>query len=114
MVSETLFNFVKAEVCKKHELKSNEFIRFEKENPESIGEMDISDVIDVFTMANLNLVSVPPKLISMLKDAHRKSILSNDAFHLLTMQYLSIKDIVTNDSDFEKIAGIKVWKPEIL
>ncbi len=114
VVSETLFNFVKAEVCKKHELKSNEFIRFVKENPESIGEVDISDVIDVFTMANLNLVNVPPKLIPMLKDAHRKSLLSNDAFHLLTMEYLSIRDIVTNDGDFEKIAGIKVWKPEIL
>ena len=114
VVSETLFNFVKAEVCKNNELKSNEFIRFVKENPESIGEVDISDVIDVFTMANLNLVNVPPKLIPMLKDAHRKSLLSNDAFHLLTMEYLSIKDIVTNDGDFEKIAGIKVWKPEIL
>ena len=65
-------------------------------------------------MANLNLVNVPTKLIPMLKDAHRKSLLSNDAFHLLTMEYLSIKDIVTNDGDFEKIAGIKVWKPEIL
>jgi predicted nucleic acid-binding protein len=66
VVSETLFNFVKAEVCKNNELKSNEFIRFVKENPESIGEVDISDVIDVFTMANLNLVNVPPKLIPML------------------------------------------------
>lgn len=113
VVSETLFNFVKAEVCKNQELESNEFIRFVKENPESIGEVDISDVIDVFTMSNLNLVNVPPDFIPMLKDTHRKSLLSNDAFHLLTMQYLSIKDIVTNDSDFEKIAGIKVWKPEI-
>lgn len=114
VVSETLFNFVKAEVCKNNELKSNEFIRFVKENPDSIGEVDISDVIDVFTMANLNLVNVPSKLIPILKDAHRKSLLSNDAFHLLTMEYLSIKDIVTNDGDFEKIDGIKVWKPEIL
>ena len=114
VVSETLFNFVKAEVCKNNELKSNEFIRFVKENPESVGEVDISDVIDVFTIANLNLVNVPTKLIPMLKDAHRKSLLSNDAFHLLTMEYLSIKDIVTNDADFEKIVGIKVWKPEIL
>ncbi len=114
VVSETLFNFVKAEVCKNNELKSNEFIRFVKENPGSIGEVDISDVIDVFAIANLNLINVPPKLIPMLKDAHRKSLLSNDAFHLLTMQYLNIKDIVTNDGDFEKIAGIKVWKPEIL
>ena len=114
VVSETLFNLIKAEVCKHNELRSNEFIRFVKENPESIGEVDISDVIDVFSMANLNLVNVPPKLIPMLKDAHRKLLLSNDAFHLLTMEYLSIKDIVTNDGDFEKIAGIKVWKPEIL
>ncbi|HEY9245705.1 MAG TPA: PIN domain-containing protein [Candidatus Methanoperedens sp.] len=114
VVSETLFNFVKAEVCKNHGLKSNEFVHYVKENPDSIGEVDISDVIDVFTIANLNLVNVPAKLILMLKDAHRKSLLSNDAFHLLTMEYLNIKDIVTNDSDFEKIAGIKVWKPETL
>lgn len=114
VVSETLFNFVKAEVCKNHGLKPNEFIRYVKENPKSIGEVDISDVIDIFTMPNLNLVDVPPKLIPSLKDAHRKSLLSNDAFHLLTMEYLNIKDIVTNDADFEKIAGIKVWKPEML
>jgi predicted nucleic acid-binding protein len=114
VVSETMFNFVKAEVCKNNGLKSNEFIRFAKENPESIGVVDISDVIDVFAIANLNLVNVPPKLIPMLKDAHKKSLLSNDAFHLLTMQYLSIKDIVTNDSDFDDITGIKVWKPETL
>ncbi|MCX9011670.1 MAG: PIN domain-containing protein [Candidatus Methanoperedens sp.] len=111
VISETLFNFVKAEVCKNHGLKPNEFIRFVKENPESIGEMDISDVIDIFTIPNLNLVNVPPKLIPALKDAHRKSLLSNDAFHLLTIEYLNIKDIITNDSDFEKIADINVWKP---
>ncbi|MCZ7394297.1 MAG: PIN domain-containing protein [Candidatus Methanoperedens sp.] len=114
VISETLFNFVKAEVCKNHGLKPNEFIRYVKENPESIGDVDISDVIDVFTMVNLNLVDVPPKLIPILKDVHRKSLLSNDAFHLLTMEYLNIKDIVTNDGDFERIAGIKVWKPETL
>jgi len=114
VVSETLFNFVKAEVCKNHGLKPSEFIRYVKENPKSIGEVDISDVIDIFTMPNLNLVDVPPKLIPSLKDAHGKSLLSNDAFHLLTMEYLNIKDIVTNDADFEKIAGIKVWKPEML
>ena len=38
VISETLFNFVKAEICINHELKSNEFIRFVKENPESIGD----------------------------------------------------------------------------
>ncbi len=114
VVSETLFNFVKAEVCRNYGLKTNEFIRFVKENPDSIGEVDISDVIDVFTTANLNLVNIPSKTIPLLRDAHRESLLSNDAFHLLTMEYLNIENIATNDGDFEKIAGIKVWKPETL
>jgi predicted nucleic acid-binding protein len=109
VVSEMLFNFVKAEVCKNNELKSNEFIRFVKENPEAIGEVDISDVIDVFTMVNLNLVNVLPKLIPMLKDAHRKSLLSNDAFYLLTMEYLSISDNVTNDGDFENTSTVESY-----
>ncbi|VVB55426.1 tRNA(fMet)-specific endonuclease VapC [uncultured archaeon] len=114
VIAETLFNFVKAEVCKNNQLKPSEFIRFVKEKPESIGEVAISDVIDVFTVSNLNLVNVPPKIIPLLKAAHRKSLLSNDAFHLLTMEYLNVKDIVTNDSDFDAIADIKIWKPGTL
>jgi predicted nucleic acid-binding protein len=65
-------------------------------------------------MPNLNLVNIPLKTIIGLKNAHRKALLSNDAFHLLTMEYLNIVDIVTNDRDFEQIAGIKVWKPMML
>lgn len=114
VISETLFNFVKAEVCRNYGKKSNEFIRFVKENPESIGEVEISDVIQLFSMPNLNLVNIPLKTIIGLKNAHRKALLSNDAFHLLTMEYLNIVDIVTNDRDFEQIAGIKVWKPMML
>lgn len=30
------------------------------------------------------------------------------------MGYLNIKDIITNDGDFKRIAGINVWKPETL
>jgi len=112
VITETMFNFVKAEICNNHGLKTREFIRFVKENPHSIGKVDISDVIEVFSMANLNLVNVPPIFIPLLNEAHKKSLLSNDAFHLLTMEYLNIKDIVTNDGDFENIAGINVWKPE--
>ena len=44
VISETMFNFVKAEVCKNHGLKPNEFIRFAKENPDATGEVNISDI----------------------------------------------------------------------
>ena len=40
-----------------------------------------------------------------------KGIMSNDATHVATMKTHGISDIATNDPDFERVEGIKVWKP---
>mgnify|MGYP003394902495 CR=1 FL=1 len=111
VISEVLFNYVKAEICRENNIKPKGYIPIVKKKPESIGDIDISEVEDIFTITNLNLVNAPINDLSSLREAHRKSLLSNDAFHLLTMNYLNIENIVTNDSDFERIEGITVWKP---
>ncbi len=36
---------------------------------------------------------------------------SNDALHLAIMKKENITDIATYDSDFEKVKGIRRWKP---
>ena len=94
-----------------HKIKPRDFIPFVKRKPESIGDVDISEVEDIFTITNLNLVNAPMNNISSLRDVHKKSLLSNDAFHLLTMKYLNIKNIATSDTDFEQIKEITIWKP---
>lgn len=38
-------------------------------------------------------------------------LLSNDALHLAVMQLEGISDLVTNDKDFDRVVGIRVWKP---
>jgi predicted nucleic acid-binding protein len=38
-------------------------------------------------------------------------LLSNDALHLAVMQIEAITDLVTNDRDFDRVVGIRVWKP---
>ncbi|MDI6655622.1 MAG: PIN domain-containing protein [Candidatus Hydrothermarchaeota archaeon] len=112
VIAETLFNFVKWGVVKAYKINARDFISFIKKEPEVIGKVDISEVDEIFSITNLNLVNVPSKNIrSMLKDVHARSLLSNDAFHLLTMTYLGIENIATNDTDFERVEGIKVWKP---
>jgi predicted nucleic acid-binding protein len=111
VISEVLFNYVKAEICREHNVKPKGYITFVKRKPESIGDVDVSEVEDIFSLTNLNLIDAPLNDMSLLGDAHRKSLLSNDAFHLLTMNYLNIENIATNDSDFERIEGITVWKP---
>lgn len=44
-------------------------------------------------------------------DAKKYFLLSNDATHVATMKVHGIRDIATNDQDFERAEGIKVWKP---
>lgn len=111
VISEVLFSYVKAQICREYDIKPKAFIQFVKRKPESIGDVDISEVEDIFTITNLNLIDAPMNDMSLLREAHKKSLLSNDAFHLLTMEYLNIENIATNDSDFERIEGITVWKP---
>ncbi|MDO8727299.1 MAG: PIN domain-containing protein [Candidatus Methanoperedens sp.] len=111
VISEVLFNYVKAQICRDYHIKPQGFIQFVKRKPESIGDVDISEVEDIFSINNLNLIETPLNDFSLLRKAHKKLLLSNDAFHLLTMEYLNIDNIATNDGDFERIEGITVWKP---
>lgn len=38
-------------------------------------------------------------------------LLTMDAFHAAVMKRLNMKHIATNDADFERVPGLKVWKP---
>lgn len=37
-------------------------------------------------------------------------LLSNNALHLAVMRIEGITDLVTNDGDFDRVVGIRVWK----
>jgi predicted nucleic acid-binding protein len=39
-------------------------------------------------------------------------LMSNDALHLAVMQGAGIRNLVTNDPDFDRVEGIRVWKPQ--
>jgi predicted nucleic acid-binding protein len=39
------------------------------------------------------------------------ALLTNDTFHVATMKMQGITHIATNDPDFERVGGLKVWKP---
>lgn len=110
--TETLFNFVKAEVITSKNIKARDFIRVAKSHPNLIARVDISPVLELFELQNLFLLNLPPEAISNIKEMHlRYGLLSNDAYHLLTMKCHDIADIATNDPDFERVEWITLWKP---
>jgi len=38
-------------------------------------------------------------------------LIISDAVHIAIMKNRSIVDLASNDSDFERVAGINLWKP---
>ncbi len=49
----------------------------------------------------------------LASQVHRQgeALLTGDSLHLETMRRLGVSDIVTQDSDFAKVAGVTVWCP---
>jgi predicted nucleic acid-binding protein len=41
----------------------------------------------------------------------KEELLTNDSLTIAVMQNLKLEDLVTNDDNFDKVSGIKVWKP---
>lgn len=62
-------------------------------------------------LSNLDIVAYSREIAFLaLTLAKTYFLLSNDATHLSTMKTHGISDIATNDPDFERAEGVKVWK----
>jgi predicted nucleic acid-binding protein len=69
-------------------------------------------VEDVEKNYRLQVVGVDAETFAIARALMREHrLLSNDALHLAVMQIEGITDLVTNDRDFNRVVGIKVWRP---
>jgi predicted nucleic acid-binding protein len=109
-VSETLFNLIKATILRDYHLKPKEIVPFLKANPQAVSKVDLEPAMELF-----NLFSLSPISESEVRACYRAikdfSLLTNDAFHVATMKQREIKNIATNDPDFERVKWLTVWKP---
>lgn len=62
--------------------------------------------------AGLQILDVKLDLITdAIKLGAKYGLFITDSIHLSTMKRYGIRNIATNDSDFERIEFVKVWKP---
>lgn len=69
-------------------------------------------VIALIKALNLHVDFVTLEILEKAADCsiqHR--LLTNDASTVAVMEKLSLTDLVTNDDNFDSIAGLTVWKP---
>ena len=111
-MAETIFLYFKTHLIARHKLKPKQFLSFAKSHPLEVAKVDINLALKLFTTETLRIIEPPQHIIiEYLPRLHRYGLLPNDTFHLLTMDYLNLINIATNDKDFERIPYINIWKP---
>jgi len=108
--SEVLLNFIKSEFYRAKKIRPSEAVKRVKKSPALLEKIDFNPLLDLIESLKLGVISsdFPPEEIAELV---RTGLLPNDALHVLAMRKAGLRHIATNDRDFGKIKGIKVWKP---
>lgn len=111
-MNETIFLYLKTHLISRHNLKPQKFLSFAKSHPDEVAKIDLRLPLKLFSTETLRIVEPPQHIvIEYLPQLHRYGLLPNDTFHLLTMDYLNLINIATNDKDFEAITHLSTWKP---
>ena len=113
VLNEFIHKLIIGEVAQKTGLKPGQVIQYLKRKPEALEELEAYAIVDeVDTRYDLIILEVTADIFRMarrLMQAYR--LMSNDALHLAVMQKSNLQNLVTNDSDFDGIEGVHVWKP---
>ncbi|VVB94464.1 tRNA(fMet)-specific endonuclease VapC [uncultured archaeon] len=74
---------------------------------------EYSDYLTELTYGGLEILTVDGGLVEKSTDLGlRYGLLTTDAIHLSTMKQYGIINVATNDSDFERVESITIYKPE--
>ena len=113
VLAEVLHRLMIAELIEKYKIKSNNAIKFLKEKPEIIATLEKCEIaVKEIPEFNVRILSVTVESIFQSYDFRKKyNLLTNDSLNLNVMYVNGLKHIATNDSDFDGVEWIKVWKP---
>jgi predicted nucleic acid-binding protein len=113
VMTEVLHKLMIAEAVEKFNVRPIKVLRFFKDHPDSIsGLTKCEEAIEEMSEFNIEVLPVGKEAIFESRTfRERHHLLTNDSLNLYAMNINGLKDIATNDRDFERVEWIKVWKP---
>jgi len=70
------------------------------------------DYIFELSLSGLKILDVDSRItLESINTAEKYNLLTADAIHVATCRFYNIKNIATNDKDFERVDFLKVWRP---
>jgi predicted nucleic acid-binding protein len=111
VLSEVLLNFIKSELFRRRGIKPQRAVQEIKRDPSLIALVNFDVVTKLFDNLRVKTHPLSCECTELVKIIREHELLPHDALHIVTMQRYEIKNIATNDPDFERVDWLTVWKP---
>jgi predicted nucleic acid-binding protein len=112
VISETYFTYMRIQIKETFDITLEDVIEFIKKDPDAVKTIDLEPVDMVFKIPNIYLTNIQRETLESFGNLVLKyGLLPNDTLHAVTCYDNKIEDIATNDSDFERVDFLKIWKP---
>jgi len=112
IIEEVYHRLLIIEVSNKYKIQPFAAIRFIKNNPHILAEINKPrDILDeILNYRGLKVLEIGYHVILEAKKMFNL-LLGSDAIHAATCKMYEISDIATNDGDFKRVAFLKMWNP---
>ena len=113
VAAEVIHRVMVAEAITRFGLQPSDAVSYLKTHPQAIRELRQYKAIPrEFTLARIHILDITYREIHTSKRYRADyGMLTNDSIILAVMQRYKLVHLVTNDRDFERVPGIKVWMP---
>lgn len=114
IVDEVFHKLMMIEISKKYKIGFRDALTYIKVNPEVLREFQKpkSIIEDILTFERVKVLEIDRKMVSQaLKFSD--TLLFSDAIHVSCCKIYGITNMATNNSDFERISFLDIWKPQV-
>jgi predicted nucleic acid-binding protein len=110
-INELFHTVLVGEVKKKY--GGNDIVHFIKEHPNVISECSVAySVLDDVFNSRMVIMPLTLEVLKYSKTFSKKyNLLFSDAIHAASCNLFNVKNIATNDNDFERVDFLKIWRP---
>lgn len=114
VLDEVLFKMILMETSNKLDVPMKNAVSFLKKHPDKLAVLRISweNIEKIQNMDNLRILGVSPAIFKDSVEISKASkLLPHDATHAAAAKSMNIRDIATNDEDFERMGFFHIWRP---
>lgn len=113
ILAEVLHRLIIIEAIEKYGLPLKGIVKHLEEHPDVVMGLDKYSIAPekIRQMNVITLVITLEDVLDSKRTRESCGLLTNDSTSISVMKRFGIPNIATNDSDFERVAGIEVWKP---